>query len=53
MIGAVRRWMKSDNAVHTWLLRERVSNGEVVLVLLFFSALGLGSILIEFLFPLP
>ena len=38
MIGRVKRWMNADNAVHTWLLRERVSNADVVLILLFFSA---------------
>lgn len=53
MIGRVKRWMNADNAIHTWLLRERVSNADVVLVLLFFFSVGLGSLLIDYLFPLP
>jgi hypothetical protein len=53
MIGRVKRWMNADNAIHTWLLRERVSNADVVLVLLFFFAVGLISLLIDYLFPLP
>lgn len=53
MIGRVKRWMNADNAVHTWLLRERVSNGDVVLILLFFAAVGLNCLLIDYLFPLP